>query len=419
MVSDVRVYVSIDGDDVRAGHLYSHRRRGSESASFTYSDAYLAHPDAYALDPQLPLVSGSQQTAVTLALFRAFADSSPDRWGRNLLLRRERIRAREQQTTARTFGEFDFLLGVRDDLRHGALRFRASDDPTYLATGAEGVPQLTDLPALLGAADRFATDTADHADLATLVHAGSSLGGARPKAHVLHPTGALAIAKFPSPASDTWNVMAWEKTALDLARDAGIAVPASQLVKVDQRDVLIVDRFDRAEGRRIGYASALTMLEARDGDVGSYLDIAAVIEEHSASATAELMQLWRRVAFSVLISNTDDHLRNHGFLHRSGDVWGLSPAFDLNPNPDPGPKHLATAIAQDDTTASIDTVLAVASMFRLVPDEARRVLAQVVHACGQWDTVATRHGLSRRDVAEMAPAFEHPQVEQARVLTGG
>lgn len=418
MISDVRVYVSIDSDDVYAGHLYSHRRRGNESASFGYDDSYLTRSDAYALDPQLPLVSGRQQTAVGLALFRAFADSSPDRWGRNLLWRRERARAREQQESARSFGEFDLLLGVRDDLRQGATRFRARDDADFLATDDVGVPLLTDLPGLLGAADRVAADTADFADLSLLVRAGSSLGGARPKAHVLAPTGALAIAKFPSPSSDKWNVMAWEKSALDIARSAGVHVPDSQLVNVAGRDVLVVDRFDRVHDRRIGYASALTMLEADDGDVRSYLDIAAVIEARSGAATEELAQLWRRIALSILISNTDDHLRNHGFLHQSADVWALSPAFDLNPNPDPGPKHLSTAI-DGGTAARLTDLMALSSMFRLRPDRARRVLSEVARACTQWRAVAQGHGLSKRDVENMAPAFEHDQADEARLATSG
>lgn len=418
MRSDVRVYVTIGTEDVHAGHLYARRRRASESATFSYDGQYLAHPAAYAFDPQLPLISGAQHTSLDLPLFRAFADSSPDRWGRNLIRRRERLRVREEAGTARSFGEFDFLLGVRDDLRQGALRLRAEDHPAFLATSRVGVPLLTDLSALLGAADREAADEADYADLVVLVRAGSSLGGARPKAHVLDISGRLAIAKFPSPSSDQWNVMAWEKTALDLGRAAGIDVPDSTLHKIDRRDVLIVVRFDRSDGRRIGYVSALTMLEARDGEQRSYLDIAAVIEEHSASATAELEQLWRRIAFFVLISNTDDHLRNHGFLHHFGDVWTLCPAFDLNPNPASGPKYLSTAIDLTDPTASIDTLMAVAESFRLGREEAERVLRHVVIACSQWRVVATRHGLSKREQEDMSPAFEHPQTDRARSLIG-
>ncbi len=417
MLSDVRVYVTIGTENVHAGHLYARRRRGSESATFRYAGQYLAHPAAYALDPALPLISDAQHTALEVPLFRAFADSSPDRWGRNLIRRRERLRTREEGGTARTFGEFDLLLGVRDDLRQGAIRFRA-EDPEFLATDRMGVPLLTDLSALLGAADREAAHEADYADLVLLVRAGSSLGGARPKAHVLDNSGKLAIAKFPSPASDQWNVMAWEKTALDLGRAAGIDVPDSTLHKIDGRDVLVVDRFDRSDGRRIGYVSALTMLEARDGEQRSYLDIAAVIEEHSASATEELEQLWRRIAFFVLISNTDDHLRNHGFLHQFGDVWTLCPAFDVNPNPDTGPKYLSIAVDLTDPTASIETLMAVAEFFRLGREGAERVLRHVVIACSQWRAVAARHGLAKREQEDMSPAFEHPQADRARSLTG-
>lgn len=418
MTTDVRVHVEIGGSPVHAGHLYSHHRRRTESASFSYSESYLASGDAYPLDPGLPLQSGTQQTPVGLPLFRAFMDSSPDRWGRNLLLRAERVRAQETNSTSRSLGELDLLLGVRDDLRQGSVRFRTERDPTFLAAEVTGVPHLTDLPSLLHAADRVDADLADSADLALLLRAGSSLGGARPKAHVL-VDGTLAIAKFPSPSSDRWNVMAWEKTALDLAAAAGIAVPVSRLVKVADRDVLVVDRFDRDGPRRIGYCSALTMLEAGHGDIRSYPEIGEALEVRSGAATDELCQLWRRVAFSVLITNTDDHLRNHGFLHRVGDTWSLSPAFDLNPNPDPGPRHLSTAVDGDDTTASIDLVMRVAPYFRLGQEQARAVLNDVVIAHSRWENVAAEAGLTQHAIAGMAPAFEHPQIERARDLVCG
>lgn len=229
----------------------------------------------------------------------------------------------------------------------------------------------------------------------------------------------MAIAKFPSYGSDTWDVMAWEKVALDLARDAGVTVPDSQLIRIGARHALIIDRFDRGGTTRIGYASAMTMLEARDGDQRSYLEIAAVIEERSASATAELRQLWRRMAFSILISNTDDHLRNHGFLHDHAEAWSLSPAFDLNPNPAPGPKYLSTAVDFDDPRASVETLLSVADYFRLDASQALDVLAEVTRAAANWRRVARAHGLTQRDLAEMEPAFEHPESEQARTLTMG
>jgi serine/threonine-protein kinase HipA len=187
--------------------------------------------------------------------------------------------------------------------------------------------------------------------------------------------------------------MAWEKVALDLARDAGVTVPDSQLVHIGDRDVLVVDRFDRRGTARIGYASAMTMLEARDGDQRSYLEIAEVIEERSPAAGAELQQLWRRMAFSILISNTGDHLRNHGFLHERGDSWRLSPAFDLNPDPQPGTRHLSTAIDYTDTRASVDTLMSVAAYFRLDASDAVDILAQVTRAVA----MAHRGEVSRAD----------------------
>ncbi|MEO8887954.1 MAG: type II toxin-antitoxin system HipA family toxin [Jatrophihabitantaceae bacterium] len=401
-----------DGDDVLAGTVYSHRARGRESTSFVYDAGYLADRRAYALDPQLPLSAGPHQSAVDLPMFRAFADSTPDRWGRNLIRRAERMRARDQHDTVRSFGEFDLLLGVRDDLRQGALRFRDPDTGEFVATHT-GVPLLTDLPTLLSAADRVAGDAEDAEALLLLLRAGSSLGGARPKAHVRAANGRLAIAKFPSPADD-WNVMAWEKTAHDLAAAAGIDTPTMSLLMIDGRSVLVIDRFDRdPAGRRIGYASALTMLEARDGDTGDYLDIGAVIEQRSPAAGTELRQLWRRMVFGVLISNTDDHLRNHGFLHDNADAWRLSPAFDLNPDPEPGEQHLATAI-DGDTIVRLDAVMQVAAHFRV--NDPLRVLGEVARAVSTWRQVAAANGLTRRDVDEMEPAFA--QLDRARAIAG-
>jgi serine/threonine-protein kinase HipA len=403
-VTDIQVYVVIDGEDVSAGTLYAHRRRGSESASFAYDSTYLAHPGAYALDPLLPLTRGTHQTRAGQALFGAFSDCAPDRWGRTLVKRREAMLAREEGQAARSLGEVEYLLGVRDDLRQGALRFRHGN--AFPAEDDEGVPALTDLPSLLELAEKAERDTADLTDLQRLVRVGSSLGGARPKAHVLDANGRIAIAKFPSTSDDTWNVMAWEKVALDLAKASGITVPESRLLNLAGRHVLVVDRFDRtADGSRIGYASAMTMLEASDGDARSYLEIAEVIETTSRRATAELQELWRRIAFSVLISNTDDHLRNHGFLHEHGESWRLSPAFDLNPNPDPGPKYLNTNINEGDNTASVDLVLDVAEYFRLTAAQAAGVLNEIVDAVSQWKTVAASHGLSAAEIDGMEPAF--------------
>lgn len=416
MTAVIEVYSAEGSRDVLAGRMYPHFRRGTESASFIYDDKYLASPDAYELDPGLPCVTGTLQTAVGHALFGAFSDSAPDRWGRTLIHRAERARATAAGTSPRALSEVDILLGVRDDLRQGALRFRFADQEPFQATEESGIPVLTDLPVLLRIADRADRDTADYDDLRQLLRAGSSLGGARPKAHVLDGSDRIAIAKFPSESSDTWNVMAWEKVALDLARDAGIAVPDSQLLRVGDRNVLVVDRFDRLRGRRIGYVSAMTMLEAADGDQRSYLEIADVVERRSPRAVEELRQLWRRMAFSILISNTDDHLRNHGFLHSDGETWALSPAFDLNPNPGPGAKYLSTRIDFDSSRASIDTLMGVASYFRLDEHAAIDVLARVVRSVVRWRHTATIHGLKSSELDAMAPAFEHAEAERARDL---
>lgn len=416
MSSEVAVYVAVGQKNLLAGRLYPHRRRGVESASFGYDDRYLANPDSYALDPALPLVTGSLQTPVGRALFGVFSDCAPDRWGRTLIARTETARARLAGTAPRSLSEADVLLGVRDDLRQGALRLRLGEDGPYLAAEDSGIPVLTDLPALLDIAKRVESDTADYGELNRLLRAGSSLGGARPKAHVIDSSGRIAIAKFPSTASDTWNVMAWEKVALDLARRAGINIPDSQLIRVGDRSVLIIDRFDRQGPARIGYASAMTMLEAGDGDQRSYLEIAEVIEERSTTATTDLRQLWRRVCFSILISNTDDHLRNHGFLHERAESWALSPAFDLNPNPAPGPKELSTAIDFNDTHASIDTLMGVADYFRLNAQEAADVLAQVTSAAGHWRATAASYGLRQAEIEAMAPAFEHAERDRAHAI---
>jgi serine/threonine-protein kinase HipA len=410
----VDVVVQLRGEDVLAGRLWSHRRRAMESATFAYDTGYLTRGDAYELDPALPLVDGQQQTPVGRAMFGAFSDCAPDRWGRRLIARAERQRADREGGAERSFAEMDYVLGVRDDLRQGALRFRDQVTGVYLADERAGVPPLVDLPKLLNAAEHLERDEASEHELTMLLRGGSSLGGARPKAHVLDANGRVAIAKFPSVAGDDWDVMRWEAVVLRLARTAGIRVPDSTLEVIDGKAVLIVDRFDRAGVARIGYVSAMTMLEATDGEQRSYLEIAEAIERHSPSAGDDLRELWRRIAFSILISNTDDHLRNHGFLRTSSAGWTLSPAFDLNPDPRPGPKHLSTAIDLDDTSMSVDTLIDVAGYFRLTHDDARRVLGEVTAASSRWRTAAEEAGLDRAAVERMATAFEHDEASQAR-----
>lgn len=414
---EVDVVVEIGGEDVVAGRLWSHRRRGAESQTFSYDPDYLARRGAYELDPVLKLVAGPQQTPVGRAIFGAFFDCAPDRWGRRLIERREENRAERGSTARQSLGEIDYLLGVRDDLRQGALRFREPGGKTFLADEEEGIPSLVGLGQLLSAAEHWERDEATEAELATLLRGGSSLGGARPKAHVLD-SGKPAIAKFPSPGTDDWNVMRWEGIALELARRAGIDAPRSELHTVDGSTVLIVYRFDRSGGERLGYVSALTMLERTDGDRGSYLEIAEVIEAHSSRAGADLHELWRRIAFSILISNFDDHLRNHGFLRTSTSGWDLSPAFDLNPDPRARERHLTTAISDYDTEARIDVLMGVADYFRLGEDKALGILGETSAATSHWRAVAAQLGATKPEIKQMATAFEHEEAARARNLVG-
>jgi serine/threonine-protein kinase HipA len=409
----VEVTVETGGHELVAGTLWVHERRG-QSATFRYTDQYLAHPYSYDLDPALPKSSGMFQTPPGKAMFNAFADSAPDRWGENLMRREERDRARIAQTAPRTLLQADFLLGARDDTRQGAIRFRDPGTGSYCSTGYKAVPRLVSMPRLLRAADRLNTENPADPDIKDLIDAGSSLGGARPKAAVITSSGQLAIAKFPRASSDDWNVAGWEQLELSLARLAGVHVAESELVSVDGRGVLIVNRFDREKEHRIGFASALTMLEASDGEQRSYLEIADVIERHSSRPEADLQELYRRISFSILTGNTDDHLRNHGFL-RQRQGWNLSPAYDLNPNPD-SPDRLKTAIDLDDTDASIETALSVAAFFRLSSQEARSIISTTERATRNWRHKAAELGLPRHEIDRMAIAFESPQRNTAQAL---
>jgi serine/threonine-protein kinase HipA len=401
---EVEVYVRLGGDDVLAGRFWAHRRQNVESATFAYATGYLARKDSYPLDPVLPLVSGQLQTPQNQKIFGAFSDCSPDRWGKMLIRRRY---GGDGGSGDQSFGEADYLLGVRDDLRQGALRFRDPATGQFLADQEEGIPHLIDLPRLLDYAGRAERDLASQEELEMLLRGGSSLGGARPKAHVIDRNGRLAIAKFPKAEGDEWDVTGWEAVTLTLAREAGIDAATSELAEVAGRSVHIVDRFDRRGASRIGYSSAMTLLEATDGEPRSYLDLVEVIEEASDRATADLRELWRRIAFSILVSNTDDHLRNHGFLRATSGGWSLSPAFDINPNPEPGPKFLSTSIDGRSNAPNIELLLGVAEFFRLDDAEAIAILAEVTAATGRWQEVARRLGLDRASIKQMRPAFEH------------
>jgi serine/threonine-protein kinase HipA len=409
----VEVTVDLEGHEVVAGILRVYERHG-QSTTFEYSEDYLRDPRAYDLEPALPRGSGIFRPSVGKELFNIFADTAPDRWGQNLLRRQERDRAAAAHEAPRSLGSIDFLFGVKDGLRQGALRFRLPSTSNYLGVDDAGIPQMVTLPRLLAASDRY---LAGGDDLKDLINAGGSLGGARPKAAVKTETGKLAIAKFPR-NDDQWDVAAWEQVVAELAVSAGITMPPSRLIKVDGRNVFLVERFDREDERRIGFASALTLLESADMERRSYVEIAAdVIEVNAERPERDLEELFRRIVFSVLIANTDDHLRNHAFL-RKGPSWNLSPAYDLNPNPE-RPRELTTAISLDDATASIELALSVREFFRLSSERARSIVAKIEYATAGWSTVASRYGIARREHSLMADAFDSPEREVARRLAGG
>ena len=407
------VYVDLDGATHLVGRLWSRDRRGRESATFEYVDSWLHHPARFALEPALTLGKGQHHTAADRRLFGALGDSAPDRWGRALVQRDERRKARAEKRAPRTLNEIDYLLGVGDIARQGALRFAEQEGGPFLATDDQAhVPPLVRLRELMDAAIRVTADQERDEDLRLLLAPGSSLGGARPKASVIDPKGRLLIAKFPH-HDDQTRVSLWEALALTLAAKAGIRTPQWRIETINRQAVLILDRFDRAEGQRIPFLSAMSMLGAGDNEAHSYLEIADAIRQYGARAEEDCAQLWRRVVFNILISNSDDHLRNHAFLYDAGG-WRLAPAYDLNPVPlDIKPRVLTLAIDEADGTASLDLALAVAAHFGLKRDAPQKIVAEAAAAVAIWRQEAKRLGLTVKEIERMASAFEHADLAQA------
>ena len=414
MDTEALIYVDLDGAPILAGRLWARSRKGRESASFEYDDAWLAHPDRFSLEPALTLGPGPFHTPAGKPLFGALGDSAPDRWGRTLMRRAERRRAERAGETPRTRLEIDYLLRVDDEARQGALRFARQEGGPFLAAGdGTRIPALTDLPRLLSAADRVVTESDSDEDLRWLLAPGSSLGGARPKASLRDRHGHLALAKFPH-KDDEIDAVRWEATALALAEKAGVPVPSWRLEDVAGRSVLVLRRFDRAGTVRFPFLSAMSLLGAGDHETRSYLEIVDALRRFGAAPKSDLRALWRRVVFNVLVSNTDDHLRNHGFLHAGPDGWRLAPAYDLNPVPaDIRPRVLTTTIDLDDGTASLHLALSVAEYFELEQGEARGVAGEVGRAVATWREEAARQGLSPSEIQRMASAFEHEDLDAA------
>lgn len=397
----VEVYLDRAGVPVLVGQAHFTRQHGRISTTFLYDTDYLA-TDGISIDPALPLVAGAQHQT---GLVRAFADSAPDRWGRNLIEKAERSRARLEGHMPRRLDDLDFLLGVSDDTRQGALRYRLVGSDVFVGPPAH-VPQLISLPELLRAADDVALDADPTAAVKQLLDTGTTgLGGARPKASVRLEDGSLAIAKFPH-SSDRWDVMAWEATALDLLQAAGIKTPQRRLTRVGNRSVLILRRFDRDDqGHRVSYISVMTALGADDGDHRDYADIAAAIRDMSYSPKSDHLELFDRVVASVLLGNTDDHLRNHGFLADRG-AWTLSPAFDVNPTPDPGRVRATSIMGADRLPDEAEALLPLSEDCGLNLDQARERIKQIVTVCDGWSTAARRNRIREQEITMMSESIQ-------------
>jgi serine/threonine-protein kinase HipA len=414
MDRQVFVYVDLAGATHLVGRLWARVRKDKEGATFEYADAWQENPNRFSLEPALKLGPGPFHTTADTPMFGAIGDSAPDKWGRALMRRMERRRAEREGQAPRTLHEMDYLPLVDDEARAGALRFAETESGPFLAQEeAKRIPTLVALPKLLAAAEHVIDETDTDEDLQLLFAPGSSLGGARPKASVREKDGQLAIAKFPR-KDDEISTVVWEAVALALAHKAGIPVPDARVEAVGKKPVLLVRRFDRDGKWRIPFLSATSMLGAQDRETHSYLEIADALRQSGAAPKADIAALWRRVVFNVLISNTDDHLRNHGFLYEGRDGWRLSPAYDLNPVPtDIKPRILTMAINEDDGTASLALAMDVAKYFELDTAKAREIAKQVGKGVSKWRVEAAHHGIAKTEIDRMASAFEHKDLEEA------
>lgn len=409
--NEIIISISLGGANIRVGKLWFHVKGQKESASFEYDKQWLNHPERFSLEPALKLTEGAFHTGQGVSLFGAIGDSAPDRWGRVLMRRWEALKVKEQNRAPRTLFEIDYLLGVNDEVRQGALRFSSSSDENAFLSSKQknSIPPLVNLPELLSSTERFIADNESAEDLSLLLVPGSSLGGARPKASIRNKDGSLAIAKFPR-KDDEFNVVVWEAITLTLAKKAGIKVPVYRLETILKKPVLIINRFDRKDEERIPFLSAMSMLNARDNQQHSYLEIAYALAQNGASPEEDMKELWRRIVFTIMVSNTDDHLRNHGFIYERQKGWRLSPAYDINPTPiEIAPHILTTSIDFYDNSASLEIAISVAKEFRLKKQEALSIIKEVAFSVKQWREVAYKFGVSKRECDRMSSAFVYEE----------
>lgn len=395
------------------GILYASLNKGKELFSFEYNAEWLKLKEATAIDPDLQLFSGPQYLNDDKSNFGIFLDSSPDRWGRLLMRRKEAALARKEERKQRNLFESDYVLGVFDANRMGALRFKTAVDVAFLDDNAQmSAPSWTALRDLEYASLQLERDDApDDPEylqwLNMLIAPGSSLGGARPKANVQDTDGSLWIAKFPS-GNDDKDIGAWEQLTYEMAIQCGIDMAESRIQKFSHHHyTFITKRFDRtADGQRIHFASAMTLLGYTDGvdhqDGVSYLDLVEFLMQNGANIDEDLVKLWTRVVFNMCVSNTDDHLRNHGFILTDGG-WVLSPAYDINPIE--GGNGLKLNVDSEDNSQNLELALSVAPYFRLKPDEAQLIIDNILNVISNWQILAKKIGISRVEIERMSACF--------------
>ena len=406
----IEIHIDWRGEPVFVGRLYSSKT--SPAVSFEYAPEWLDRQDAFSIDPtSLPLGPGKYHSK---ALFGAIQDCGPDRWGRMLIQRAVRKGVLRQKP----YHEIDYVLELDDVSRIGALRFRVNSSGSFLASTERGLPPIVQLGALKRASDAIHSETETAEDLRFLLGYGSPLGGARPKSAVRLQNNRLGIAKFPKP-DDLRDVAAGEILGLQLARDSGIEVADHELVTAEGYGVAVITRFDRDGDVRIPFISGASLLGLPQGELGSYTQLADVIRQFGHNVGADLRQLWRRMIFSLLASNYDDHLRNHGFLMLEPDRWSLSQAYDINPVPEIDRSDMnKTPISEDQEQSSIASALQAASRFGLKPGEATDILHEVFSTVSRWQEVARRLKLKPQVLESYATAFEQPFMQEAKRLLG-
>jgi len=392
------------------GKLYVDSIKGGETYSFEYDNEWLKNTGMTAnLDPDL-MPYGGRQYPSGRTIFGVFADASPDRWGRVLMMKRERMLAEKESRKPRKLYDSDFLLGVYDETRMGGIRFKLDQEGSFLSDDKEtAAPPWTSLRSLEEASRNFENDSEILSErwLNQLIRPGSSLGGARPKATVVDPSGQLWIAKFPS-KNDENDTGAWEKVVHDLAKLCELNVPESKLETFSKLgSTFIVKRFDREGNKRIHFASAMTLLGKEDGasaaDGSSYLDLVSFIKSYGCSPKSDLVELWKRIVFNMAVSNTDDHLRNHAFI-LTPNGWKLSPLYDVNPVP--YGDELSLNVNEDDNRISIALAIDTAKQFGIQKNEAQLWVNGMTSIIREnWEKLAVRYGISRGKIEDMRPAF--------------